>query len=1434
MVFPLPFLFVRFPPFTALGALMGVPKFFRWIAERYPCVITPFKDSPPPIDNLYLDMNGIIHQCTHPNDIDATRRAPTEKEMVQAMFAYLEKLFNAIQPRKMFYMAIDGCAPRAKMNQQRQRRYRAGYEMMVAREEALKMGEEVPDEADMFDSNCITPGTEFMTRVSEQFQYYITMKQMSDSAWQNCKVIFSGHNDPGEGEHKIVDLIRRRKMLPNYDPNESHCMYGLDADLIMLALATHEPHFVLLREVVTFGGAGSKKEQMKRAEDEAKGIKEDPKLVRPDSFVLFHVGLLREFLEMELRGGEINGTLEPIANFNLEQCIDDFVFMCVFVGNDFLPALPTLGIGDGSITTMLQLYRELVLSRGDYLLKDRVINWNAVERLLARIGEMELDTLRARQEEEREYLKREQRKSGGHEAPVSLAPISSMAEFKQRFYTDKHRFRDGWAPRGQDLALLRQHYVEGLEWVAQYYYQGPPSWKWFYPHHYAPLASDLVNLAAVGGSVRFELGQPFLPHQQLLAVLPPMSYRSMPKAYHGLLRSSNSPLVEYFPQHLEIDREAARAPWEGIVLIPFMDERKLLAAYDSVQHLVSAEDKARNQQGKPIYFQFAHDTIPYTLSNAMFGDLQQVRVRRINFEMPPHVHFVPALCNNVRVGKQHLEGFASFYQRQEMTTVKYELGAVNIFGMPSRRESLLLVVDDRSDRVAETAEDVTFLVGQPVWINFPHWKRARVSSIIDRRKRLRARWDKDGNYQGFEAADLSTEEYRTFKKDVQTHTEYLKAKLGIVLPNIDVFVYVNRFIGMRATRKGRLMHQYSTRETMYPLQLVEAMNKLDIQPDARNVERDRDANDFGDGQQIIFIGGDPKTNKGEPLLGSTGFVTERVAESDLCNVILRHFTVPQEVPSGLADWSDKDNWMSLGEVCDLIRKRLRMQVSTATLSQFCSSISTSPQFGSTELGLCLKFTGKNLARIGYAKLVQTQQNPWYVGASNVFESLNDDLPPSSADSGRPHGPAGGGSAGVNASGRGTWYLSLQASDLILEYADKFRPILERLERGGGNSAQFDMAGAMTGPWQDREVGSVIAEITGWLAAKKIHDQPMSQASDDTVSDGLITELEQMLEGSPRPRPTEELRLKRIAARHMYFPTCRLPEGFVVAVPLPLKDQPFSLGKRVVYCRTTGSVPFGSTGTITRLIGDGVTAEVVFDDIFVAGTRLGGRLKTQRGALCKLQSLIVLSPSNAVAADGAQGPQSVGSPLAMTNAAAAAAMTASVTRTPTAVPAAIKPKPKTSTTGITVADTTGAGISLLEVERQMRHKEHTPASTTVNQPTPGSAPVLPVPRSAQHQQQQQQASSGSAAPPRASPSATELLSRLTVAGPVRTAPSDAPQQPAATRAAGAGSVPTAIVARPAASSSPSSSNASATRALTPAELFAKTMSDLMMAKFNVKV
>lgn len=146
----------------------------------------------PEFDNLYLDMNGIIHMCSHPDDNDPHFRI-TEEKIFKDIFHYIEVLFSMIKPKKIFFMAVDGVAPRAKMNQQRGRRFNSAKDAEKMEEAAKKKGEVLPTEA-RFDSNCITPGTVFMARLQEQLQYFVAYKISTDKMWSQCKIILSGHD----------------------------------------------------------------------------------------------------------------------------------------------------------------------------------------------------------------------------------------------------------------------------------------------------------------------------------------------------------------------------------------------------------------------------------------------------------------------------------------------------------------------------------------------------------------------------------------------------------------------------------------------------------------------------------------------------------------------------------------------------------------------------------------------------------------------------------------------------------------------------------------------------------------------------------------------------------------------------------------------------------------------------------------------------------------------------------------------------------------------------------------------------------------------------------------------------------------------------------------------------------------------------------------
>ncbi|KAF9074552.1 XRN 5'-3' exonuclease N-terminus-domain-containing protein [Rhodocollybia butyracea] len=356
---------------------MGIPKFFRWISERYPLTSQLIQENKiPEFDNLYLDFNAIIHNCSHPNDEDAHFRL-SEQQIFTAIFAYVDHLFGKIKPKKLFFMAVDGVAPRAKMNQQRSRRFRTAKEVKEVRQKAEAKGETLPEEK-AFDSNCITPGTPFMAKLSEQLKYFVNKKITEDSNWRDVEVVLSGHDVPGEGEHKIMEYIRLSRSQPEYDPNLRHCLYGLDADLIMLGLLSHDPHFCLLREEVKFGPA-----RKSRGNSSLDSI----------NFYLLHLSLFREYLHLEFH----TLSTELPFPYSLERVIDDFILLAVFVGNDFLPNLPDLHIHENGLEKLFEVYKKVLPTLEGYINDAGTINLPRLQCILDEMAQWEVGVF------EREY-----------------------------------------------------------------------------------------------------------------------------------------------------------------------------------------------------------------------------------------------------------------------------------------------------------------------------------------------------------------------------------------------------------------------------------------------------------------------------------------------------------------------------------------------------------------------------------------------------------------------------------------------------------------------------------------------------------------------------------------------------------------------------------------------------------------------------------------------------------------------------------------------------------------------------------------------------------------------------------------------------------------------------------------------------------------------
>ncbi len=288
----------------------------------------------------------------------------------------IDELVHIIKPRKVLVLAIDGVTPRAKLCQQRARRFRAmrDRQAMIA---TLQETGELEENDTLADSNMITAGSWFMTEVSRQIKSFLALKMNIDPVYQHLEVVLSDAGVPGEGEHKIMDYLRSFRARAQYLPNTRHCIYGADADLIMLSLASHEPNFVILREKVEV-----RKQKV--------GKIERTKLVMTQGFQLLYISVIREYLHLDFQ------EMELPFKWDLERIIDDFIFICFFVGNDFIPSLLSLDIGIGSLDMLIAIYKEVLPQIGGYITSEGEINWQRAARIIRMIGHSEPKAMQLR------------------------------------------------------------------------------------------------------------------------------------------------------------------------------------------------------------------------------------------------------------------------------------------------------------------------------------------------------------------------------------------------------------------------------------------------------------------------------------------------------------------------------------------------------------------------------------------------------------------------------------------------------------------------------------------------------------------------------------------------------------------------------------------------------------------------------------------------------------------------------------------------------------------------------------------------------------------------------------------------------------------------------------------------------------------------------
>lgn len=1198
---------------------MGIPKFFRFISERWPLISQLIDNTQiPEFDNLYLDMNSILHTCTHSNDDTLTRLS--EEQMFSAIFAYIDHLFNTIKPQKTFYMAIDGVAPRAKMNQQRARRFRTALEAEKNLEKAIKQGLEIPKE-EPFDSNAITPGTEFMANLTKALKFYIHQKTSTDAKWQNIRIVLSGHECPGEGEHKIMEYIRTMKSQSDYEPNLRHCIYGLDADLIMLGLVSHEPHFALLREEVFFG----RRPANSQSSDLTK-----------QNFYLLHLSLVREYLELEF--DELKDQVS--FDYDFERVLDDFILIMYVIGNDFLPNLPDLHINKGAFPLLVATFKQAMKCTDGYLNENGTINLPRLGVWLQILSQFErenfekvdvdvewfnkqLDNISLQGDKKRSrqgkviILKQHKKlvnlikpwalnpEDNQLDIPLELVASPESLDFARQFAIELGvlivRTRDGvfaqidpeagdydpvearkvlkkyqaattvdeesleesqsvydakfinWKDKYYKEKLgfslsdtdkmkeFTENYVEGLQWVLYYYYKGCPSWPWYYKYHYAPRISDIS--LGLDAKISFNEGSPFLPFQQLMAVLPARSRALIPHGYRALMTDEKSPILDLYPHEVEVDKNGKTADWEAVVKLEFVDEKRLIRAMEPHFSALTDEEKQRNSFGKELVFRFnPQASNVYSSPNmSSFSSIIEDHCVEQPLVLPVAEKVVAGLCDGVVTGVNAPAGFPTLKTIPFSAELKRQ--GVLVFNMPSRAQSMILNLENCFQGLTPE-QFANEYCNKVVYTRWPYLREAKVTAVFDELFK----------YQGKKSqTPLEHFEREAFFKTRNAMLSTLLKSKGVCLgaPEdsqenpVTAIVEVRPVTGLIKNKKGAYIKTFSDQVETYPIHLV-VDSVVNVDPRYEEKPPVPLEQEFPVDCTVVFLGsfayGSParvighhdgklkvtisKTANAEPTVGSEKAELERKT--------IKYFKSYEAA------------------------RILRMH--SLLLSKITSSFMVECDGKRVNVGLDLKFESKKLKVLGYTR--RTEKG---------------------------------------------WEYSVFAINLLQEYVSKFPLLFKAL--GDLKSSSIPQA-------RDLSMSSEqIAQVVSFVKEKRAQFVTVSLESEALTKIGMQQVEQSAQQYVPVPQPPKAIQ--------------GIPKTAVLDANNSfqlLARQFFRLGDRVVYVLDSGRVPLFSKGTVVgiRALGTKVSLQVVFDSVLMTGNTFDGRLQTQRGLSIDSSALLNLT------------------------------------------------------------------------------------------------------------------------------------------------------------------------------------------------------------------
>jgi 5'-3' exonuclease len=527
---------------------MGIPSYYKKLCDRIPGLLSRKGGGKP--THLWIDFNCMVYHCIRrpgakPYGGEDTR-IEWEDTLIAEVCKYLKKIVSIVNPSEQVFIGIDGVVPMAKMRQQRLRRFKSHW---VASEE-VRIGKTVAG-CPRWDTNAITPGTAFMDRLGG------ALKGLTGTRG-GVKWILSDANEPGEGEHKAMQGMR------SVDKKECHVIYGLDADLIVLALLQPIKELYLFREAVECG-------EVQYKDDE-------------EEYRYFSIHKLRETL-CEGRGSEADA-------FLLDYCMS----MC-FLGNDFLPHGMSLKIKDGGHDILIQMLQSVYKKGVGNLIVNGSWNYMALVACIEWLASSEQSLI------EKHCASKLNQKSQHPRGttPVELAvdewnkiPLRQCEEFAlvKAFHKNggesrvvlvedwKRIYYERWfgvAVEGAGVQRIVYEYLVGLDWILQYYTGKEVNKEWCFPWLLPPLWSDILSvLISDGGKEVVKAPKPLefnlKPQEQLTLVLPLESWWLI---RDPILRRIPHLAPHLWPTAFDLFTAGHKQTWECEAQIPLFTPSRL-------------------------------------------------------------------------------------------------------------------------------------------------------------------------------------------------------------------------------------------------------------------------------------------------------------------------------------------------------------------------------------------------------------------------------------------------------------------------------------------------------------------------------------------------------------------------------------------------------------------------------------------------------------------------------------------------------------------------------------------------------------------------------------------------------------------------------------------------------------------------------------------